>query len=154
MGFRTHWYREQLDAWEAMMAAKSAARRRRPRVRLTQTWNRLETTSVRLANLLEDALRTMHSPAPGEPVPEISVTLVADLSDDLPQALEAPHRAKPVNPLGRRRVGAGGNVETHAVLARVEITAKLTIYGTADAPPPAEMMRRTWFLPTKTAENI
>jgi hypothetical protein len=154
MGFRTQWYREQEQARQAMTAAKSAARRRRPRAGLTQTWSRMENASVKLADLLGDAIRIMHHPAPGEPAPEISVHLLTDLVEDPPGAIGAPHRAKPVTPMGRRRVGTNGQVETHAELARIEITARLVIYGPADAPPPAEMMRRTWFLPTKTAEKL
>jgi hypothetical protein len=147
-------YREQQQEWEAMMLAKAASRRRRPRARMTQTWSHLENTSVTLANLLEDVLQTMGRPTPGQPAPEISVSLFTDLAEDPPAAIEPPYRAKPVNPMGRRRVGTSGKVETHAVLARVEITARLIIFGPADAAPPPEMTRRTWFLPTKTAEKL
>lgn len=153
MGFRSRWYREQERAWQAMMAARSAARRRRPRARAVQTWSRLEGTSVALAGLLEDALQTMRKPMPGQPTPEISVALVADLPEDPPPAVEAPARTKPVTLMGRRRIVAGGMVETYAVLAKIEITARLVIYGPAGEAPPAEMSRRTWHLPVKTAEK-
>jgi len=154
MGFRTQWYREQEQERQAIITAKAAARRRRPRASAIQTWSRLEGASVMLANLLEDALRAMHSRAPGEPAPEISVHLLTDLVEDPPGAIGAPHRAKPVTPMGRRRIGTNGQVETHAELARIEIVARLVVFGPADAPPPDEMMRRTWFLPTKTAEKL
>jgi hypothetical protein len=137
-----------------MMAARSAARRRRPRARAVQTWSHLEGASVALANLLEDVLATMRShPTPGQPTPEISVSLVTDLAEDPPPAVEAPARAKPVNLMGRRRIVAGGMVETHAVLAKIEITARLVIYGPPGEAPPPEMSRRTWYLPVKTAEK-
>jgi hypothetical protein len=137
-----------------MVAARSAARRRRPRARVVQTWNHLEGASVALANLLEDVLATMRShPTPGQPAPEISVSLVTDLTEDPPLEVEAPARAKPISPLGRRRIVAGGNVEQYAVLARVEIVARAVVYGLPGEEPPAEMSRRTWYLPVKTAEK-
>jgi hypothetical protein len=152
--FRTWWYEEQEQARQATMAAKPAARRRRPRARIIQTWSHLEGTSVALANLLEDVLATMRSPpTPGQPAPEISVNLVTDLVEDPPPAVEAPAHAKPVTPLGRRRIVAGGRVETHAVLAKIEITARLVIYGPPGEAPPPEMSRRTWYLPVKAAEK-
>jgi hypothetical protein len=94
----------------------------------------------------------MH-PTPGQPAPEITVNLVTDLTEDPPAAVEAPARAKPISPLGRRRIVAGGKVEQHAVLARVEITARAVIYGPPGETPPPEMSRRTWHLPVKTAEK-
>lgn len=153
MGFRAAWYREQEQARQAMMAAKSAARRRRPRARVVQSWSRLEGTSVTLAGLLEDVLQTMRGPTPGQPAPEISVALVADLAEDPPPAVEAPARTKPVNLMGRRRIVAGGRVETHAILAKIEITARLVIYGPPGEAPPPEMSRRTWYLPVKPADK-
>ena len=113
----------------------------------------METASVTLADLLDDVLQTMGGARPGQPAPEVSVSLFTDLADDPPEVIEPPYRAKPVNPMGRRRVGTNGKVETHAELARIEITARLVIYGPPGEAPPPEMMRRTWFLPTKTAEK-
>jgi hypothetical protein len=137
-----------------MMAARSAARRRRPRPRVVQTWSHLEDTSVALANLLEDVLATMRShPAAGQPAAEVSVALTTDLAEDPPPEVEAPARAKPISPLGRRRIVAGGRVEQYAVLGRVEINARLVIYGPPGEAPPPEMSRRTWYLPVKTVEK-
>jgi hypothetical protein len=152
--YRTQWYQQQEQALQAMTAAKSAARRRRPRARAVQTWSHLEGASVALANLLEDVLVTMRShPAPGQSAPEISVSLVTDLTEDPPLEVEAPARAKPISPLGRRRKVAGGKIERYAVLARVEITARAVIYGPPGKKPPPEMSRRTWYLPVKTADK-
>jgi hypothetical protein len=152
--YRTEWYRDQQRARQELVAAKSAARRRRPRPRIIQTWSHLEDASVTLAALLEDVLATMRShPTPGQPAPEITVSLVTDLTDDPPTAVEAPVRAKPVNLAGRRRIVAGGKIETYAVLGKIEITARLVIYGPAGEAPPPEMSRRTWYLPVKTAEK-
>jgi hypothetical protein len=92
-------------------------------------------------------------PAPGQPAAEISVTLTTDLTEDPPLEVEAPARAKPISPLGRRRIAAGGRVEQYAVLARVEIVARAVVYGLPGEEPPDEMSRRTWHLPVKTAEK-
>jgi hypothetical protein len=114
----------------------------------------LEDASVKLAALLEDVLTTMRNhPTPGQPAPEISVSLVTDLTEDPPPEVEAPARAKPISPLGRRRIVAGGRVEQYAVLGRIEIVARAVVYGLPGEEPPDEMSRRTWHLPVKTAEK-
>jgi hypothetical protein len=154
MRYRTQWYKEQEQQRQAVIAARSAARRRRPRARAVQTWGHLEDASVKIADLLQDLLKTMQShPTPGQPAAEVSLTLVTDLVEDPPPDVEAPARTKRVGLMGRRRIVAGGRVETHPVLAKIEITARLVIYGPPGEAPPPEMSRRTWHLPVKTAEK-
>jgi len=121
---------------------------------VAQTWSALENLAIRLNQMLQALLGQMRKPTLGEPAPEISVTLTADHpADNLPQAIPPARLQKQVTPWGRRRIAAGGSPVEYPILGKLEIHAKLAIYGPYGEKPQAEMTRSTWYLPLEKAEK-
>lgn len=128
-------------------------RKRRP-PNEPETWNALRALSPKLTRVAEDLLELMHESAPGERMPEISVTLVTDLAQSAPPTFEPPTRSKPVSPMGRLRIALGGKTEQNTVAARIEISAKLTVWAAPGKGAQSdEMIRSTWIMPAESAEK-
>jgi hypothetical protein len=154
MKFRTAWYREQQQHREMMeRISKPAGRKRRPPATVSETWDRLETISVRLNGVLQDLFEAMHQQSPGGLTPELSISLIADVEELPPEIEVAPARQKLVSLRGRHRIVAAGRIEAHAVIAKVEVVARAVLYGLPDEAPPAEMTKFTWFLPLESREK-
>jgi hypothetical protein len=134
------------------LQARRPERRPRPRTNPPQTWDHLETISVKLNQVLQDLFENMRQPSQGGLAPEFSISLVADLAE-LPPAIKAPARQNPVSLRGRTRIVVGGRVDAHAVFAKVEIVARAIVYGLPGEDPPAGMSRNTWFLPLESGEK-
>jgi hypothetical protein len=153
MGYRAMCYREQQEAMEAIRLSQRPVGRKRRAPSAPDTWNELRRVSTRLSRTLEDLLQLMHQPVPGERLPELSVALITDLAENPPLMIEPPARSKTVYPMGRHRIARGGKVEANTVLARIEVTAKLTIWAAPGAAESDEMTRSTWFMPVESAEK-
>jgi hypothetical protein len=154
MKYRTAWYAEQQEAAVAMRIAKMPVGRKRRAPNGPESWNALRALSTRLSRTLEDLLQLMHEAAPGERTPELSVSLIADLAEEPPATIEPPARSKPVNPMGRHRIALGGKVEANTVIARLEVTAKVTIWAApGDGAESDGMTRFTWVMPRESAEK-
>jgi hypothetical protein len=154
MGYRATWYREQQEAMEAAKIAQMPVGRKRRAPVAPETWNGLRAVSTKLSRHLEDLLQLMHQAAPGERSPEVSVTLIADLAENLPETIEPPARSKPLNPMGRHRIALGGKVEQNTVAARLEVTAKVTIWAVPGKGAQSnQMTRSTWIMPAEAAEK-
>jgi hypothetical protein len=138
---------------ETIKIARKPVGRKRRAPSAPETWNELRHVSTRLSRTLEDLLELMHQPVPGERLPELTVALVTDLAEDPPATIEPPARSKVVHPMGRHRIARGGTVEANTVLARIEVTAKLTIWAAPGAAESDEMTRSTWFMPLESAEK-
>jgi hypothetical protein len=152
--FRRQWYLEQQQAAEAFRISEKPVGRKRRAPNAPETWNALRALSTKLTRTLEDALELLHQAAPGERSPEVTVTLIADLAENLPETIEPPARSKPLNPMGRHRIAIGGKVEQNTVAARLEVTTKVTIWAVPGKGAQSnQMTRSTWIMPPETAEK-
>jgi hypothetical protein len=152
--YRTQWYKEQNELLETIRLSRKPVGRKRRAPNAPETWNQLRHISTRLERTLEDLLQILHQAAPGERTPEVSIALIADLGEDPPSTIEPPSRRKAVNPMGRHRIALGGKVEANSVIARLEVTAKVTVWAAPDDGAHSdEMTRFTWLMPLESAEK-
>jgi hypothetical protein len=155
MKFRTAWYREQQQQRDLIERERiSKTRKRRPPTSVPEIWDRLENISVKLNQVLQELFETMRQPsAPGGLTPELSISLIADVEELPPEIEVAPARQRPVTLRGRHKIVAGGRIEEHAVITKIEVVARAVLYGLPGEAPPHEMTRLTWFLPLESREK-